>query len=160
LIGLVTTTDYLREFSYGEMPISRYPVSEWVQDGIEPIDCETTLAEAAAILSQAGADQIGVVNGTLPLGVISMRDLRLATCRMECRLLLGDEMSASGPMTMRELAAKSPTIRPGARLSEAASLMVEHHRQCIAVVTQAGRLVGALSEETLLTAMAGHVIAV
>jgi CBS domain-containing protein len=156
LVGLVTTTDYLREFSYGELPISRQPVSQFVQDNADPVDCDGSLDDALAAMQSANLDQVGVVNGALPLGAITRRDIRLAQCCLESRRLLNEEFLLRGPTTLRELAAKSPTVPPGARISEAAALMVEHHRQAIAVVTQAGRMVGVLSEETVLTAMAGQ----
>jgi CBS domain-containing protein len=155
LIGLVTTTDYLREFSYGELPVSRHPASEWVEKETDPIECDATLDEAASVMAEAGVDYVGIVNGTLPLGVISMRDIRQAKCRFSCRQLLGQAFAHERPTTLRELAAKSPIIRPGARLSEAADAMVQNHRQAVAVVTQAGRFVGVLSEQILLSAMAG-----
>ena len=84
-----------------------------------------------------------------------MRDVRSAMCRLKIRHFLNDEFVLNGPTTMRELTAQSPTIRPGSRLSAAAALLVESHRHAIAVVTQAGRMVGLLSEETLLNAMVG-----
>jgi CBS-domain-containing membrane protein len=156
LIGQVTTTDYLREFSYGDWPVCRQPVCEWVKDGIDPLDCDASPEEAATAMAQAGVDFIGVVNGNLPLGVISARDVQLAQCRLDSRRLLREELAFSGPTSIRELAAKSPVVRPGARLSEAADLMVQHARQAIAVVTQSGRMIGVISEETLLAALAGH----
>ena len=156
LVGLVTTTDFLREFSYGDLPVSRQTVSEFAESTLDPVDCEMSLDEVAAAMSSAGVEQIGVVNGDLPLGVITRLDVRLAKCRLEIRRFLSDEFVLNGPTTMRELATQSPTVRPGARLSEAAGLLVEHRRQAIAVVTHAGRMVGVLSDETLLTAMAGE----
>ena len=156
LLGLVTTTDFLREFSYGLQGVSRECVSEFVQDDADPIDSDASLEDAAQAMHTANSEHVGVVSGNLPLGAITQRDVRLASCRRDARRLLSADFSLRGPSSVRELAAKSPVIRPGAKLSEAAGLMVEHHRQAIAVVTQAGRMVGVISEATILSAMAGR----
>jgi CBS domain-containing protein len=71
------------------------------------------------------------------------------------RRILSDEFTLPGPATIQELAAESPILRPGARLSESADAMVNHQRQAIAVVNQAGRLVGVVTEENILRAMVG-----
>jgi CBS domain-containing protein len=155
LVGLVTTTDYLREFSYGDLPISREPVSDFVQDGTDPIDCEATLDEASEALTRTGVEQIGVVRGNLHVGVISARELQLARCRATFRQHLPQEFLFPGPTSVRELAADSPVIRPGARLSEAANLMAERRRQAVAVISQSGRLAGLITEETVFAAIAG-----
>jgi CBS domain-containing protein len=155
LIGVVTTTDYLREFSYGDLQISRDPVSDFVQDSTDPIDSEASLEDAADALTRAQVGQIGVVHGNLHLGVISSRELQLARYRVVLREQFGLEFTLPGPTSVRELAANAPVIRPGARLSEAANLMVESRRQAVAVISQSGRLAGLITEETFLAAIAG-----
>ena len=101
---------------------------------------------------------MGVVNANLPLGVIHSRDLGLAKCRAESRRLLSEDLTFSGPTTIRELAANTPVVRPGARLSEAADLMAQRLRPAVAVVTQSGRMVGVVTEETVLSAIAGRAL--
>lgn len=154
LVGLITTTDYLREFSYGDVAASREPVADHVAEGAETIDCDATLDEAAAVMLTTDVQRLGVVSGPFPLGVVTSEDIRLAKCRLECRRCLPAEFAPAGPTDMRELAAQSPIVRPGSRLSEAAGLMVERQRHAVAVVTQGGRFVGSLSDQEILAAVA------
>lgn len=156
LVGLVTTTDFLREFTYGELPASREQAARCAEETPEPIDCDATLEGAEQAMLAASAELIGVVSGNLTLGVVTRRDVRLAKCRLETRRVLSSEFCLPGPATLREVVAQSPILRPGARLSEAAKLMVEHRRQAVGVVNQAGRLVGVLTEKRILKAMVGH----
>jgi CBS domain-containing protein len=155
VVGMVTTTDFLREFSYGHVAASRQPAMQHVEESFEPIDCDATLDEAVEAMRMAGAEHVGVVRGQLPLGVVTRRDVRLAKYRLDTRRVLSDEFTLPGPATIHELVAQSPVLSPGARLSEAAELMVAHRRQAIAVVNQAGRLVGIISESGILRAMEG-----
>ena len=156
LVGLVTTTDFLREFSYGDWASCREPVTRYLEEMPESVDCEATWDVAERAMFFGVSELISIANGALTLGVVTRRDIRLAKCRLAARRILSDEISVTGPVTLRELAAQSPLVRPGARLSEAASLMVESRRQAVAVVNQAGRFVGALTEKGVLRAMVGH----
>lgn len=156
LIGLVSTTDFLREFSYGDSAACREPVTRFLEELPEAVDWASTWDEAEQAMFFGLSDIISVAHGTLTLGVVTRRDIRLAQCRLDARRVLSNEISVTGPVTLRELATQSPLVRPTARLSEAAALMVESRRKAIAVVNQAGRFVGALSEKGILRAMVGH----
>jgi CBS-domain-containing membrane protein len=118
----------------------------------EPLDVEATLDDANAAFHMAGVDYLPVVQGDFPLGVVSRRSVRKARCRQSARRLL-DEALFDGPTTIAQLVAHAPTIVPGARLAKAADLMVQEHLQALAVVNQANRLLGVLSEDRLLHAM-------
>jgi CBS domain-containing protein len=155
LVGMITTADFLREFSYGSSTRCRSPAVEFVESVAEPIDCSASLEEAAAVMLQVGAGYLGVVRGNLPLGVVTRRDIHLAQYRADARRLLHDVCDLPGPVTIQELAAQLPLFRPGGRLSEAAALMAAHQRGALAVVNQAGRLVGVLTEAGVLGAMEG-----
>ena len=126
LVGLVTTTDFLREFTYGDLAACREPATRYVEETPESVDCEATLESAEQAMFFGISESIGVVNGNLTLGVVTRRDLRLAKCRLDTRRILSEEfsISVSGPVTLREIAARSPIVRPGARLSEAAVWMI------------------------------------
>ena len=76
--------------------------------------------------------------------------------RQTLREVFGKDIQAEGATSILALAASAPTIRPGERLSNAAQLMIEHKRQAIAVVNQAGRLLGVITEEMVLRAMLGE----
>ncbi len=158
LTALATTSDFLREFSYGGSLAACISVSETMQIPCEPVDCDAAPDEVAMAMHFAQADAIPVVRGDLPLGVVSKRDLGMLKLRGTLRDIFGDDIFGDDPQTgevssVLALAASAPTIRPGERLSSAANLMVEHRRQAIAVVNQAGRLLGVVTEEMVLRAM-------
>jgi CBS-domain-containing membrane protein len=156
LVGLVSTTDFLREFSYGHWSLGREPVTHHIEELPESVDCSASWEAVEQTMFFGISELIAVTTGALTLGVVTRRDLRLAKCRLDARRILSDEISVTGPVTLRELAAQSPLVRPGARLSEAASLMVETRRQAVAVANQAGRFMGALTDKGILRAMLGH----
>ncbi|HUG67762.1 MAG TPA: CBS domain-containing protein [Pirellulaceae bacterium] len=153
LTALATTSDFLREFSYGGSLSACASVSETMQSPSDPVDCDATLDDVAMCMHFAPSDAIPVVRGDLPLGVISRRDLGRLKLRHTLRDVFGTEPQADGGTSILALAASAPTIRPGERLSSAAHLMIEHRRQAIAVVNQAGRLLGVVTEELVLRAM-------
>lgn len=153
LIGLITTSDLLREFAYSGLAVARETVVERMKPAGEPIDCSASIDEAAMAMRMDQKEFIGVVRGDLPLGVISHRDLLMAKLRETVSQAFEDIEPLEGPRTLLELAAAAPTIRPGERLSTAATRMVEHRRQTAAVTNQAGRLLGVVTEDTILGAM-------
>lgn len=153
LTALVTTSDFLREFSYGGSLAACISVSETMQEPSESVDCNATLDEVAMAFHIAQCDAIPVVRGALPMGVISRRDLGMVKLRGTLHAVFGQEIQADHAMSILALAASAPTIRPGERLSSAAQLMIEHNRQAIAVVNQASRLLGVVTEEMVLRTM-------
>lgn len=152
LVGIMTSSDFLREFSYGDSALGREPVTSLMQPATEPIDVEATLDEANAAFHQSGADYLAVVQGDFPLGVVSRRSVRKARCRQTARELLGTEQ-LDGPTSIAALVANAPTLIPGMRLSKAASVLIDAQLQAAAVVNQANRLLGVLTESRLLHAM-------
>lgn len=153
LTALATTSDFLREFSYGESLAACTAVSEAMQSPCEPLDSDASLDDAAMLMHLTQADAIPVVRGDLPLGVVSRRDLGVLKLQQTLHDLFGEQLPAERAASILALAASAPTIRPGERLSSAANLMIEHRRQAIAVVNQAGRLLGVVTEEMVLRAM-------
>ena len=153
LTALVTTSDFLREFSYGGSMAAGISVSETMQSPCEPVDCNATLDDVALAMHLAQSDAIPVVRGDLPLGVVSRRDIGTMKLQKTLREVFGEEIQADHATSILALAASAPTIRPGERLSSAAHLMIEHRRQAVAVVNQANRLLGVVTEEMVLRTM-------
>jgi CBS domain-containing protein len=156
LVAVTTTTDFLREFSYGQIAISKMRISELMVPAAV-ICSETRLSEASGALIEP-SDCLSVVRGDLPIGVLSRRDVRMAMCRVAVSDWLSeqpdaDDLEISGPRTVLELVSEAPTIRPGASLQDVATLMLDHRRQAIAVVNQANRMMGAVTEHGILHRM-------
>lgn len=162
VVGVTTRADFLREFSYGQLGLAKTQVSV-VMESVECIGGEASLREAWDALLEQPSGCLGVVRGDLPLGVLSQRDLRLAMCRVDVSRWLGDqpdfnEIACHGPRAVLELVAGTSTIRPGERLQGAATLMLDHDRQAIAVVNQANRMMGAVTEHGILRRMLNYLV--
>jgi len=151
LIGMLTSTDFLREFSFGSCPGSRELVQSRVVATSETIDVDTSIDEAKLLCDLNQLDSIPVTQGGFPLGVVSRRDLRKAKCREVASELYGPR--DWGATTIAELIQRAPSVRPGNKLGEAAALMVERGAQAVAVVNAARRLMGVLSDRQILEAV-------
>ena len=150
LVGLVTRADVLREFSYGHWPGAREGVMDALATAGDAIESDTDLEEAAMALRLGSASYVGVERAGFPIGVISNRDVRGARCRATLRKFSDDSWHLPGPITVRESAVAAPLVRPGMCLAEAATILLDHHRRAAAVINQAGRLLGAVTQDGIL----------
>ena len=147
LVGIVTTGDFLREFSYGQMTCAKEPVSDFLQPPAEPLDPEMTADEALAALKSRRSDYLAVVQGGCPIGIVSGREiLRLIAMK-------GSERNLTGSSSILKFLHKTPAFRPGQRMNEAAALMVEHGLSALAVSNQANRFLGIITADEILKVM-------
>jgi CBS domain-containing protein len=147
LVGIVTETDFLREFSYGQMTCAKEPVSDFLEPAAEPLDPDVTADEALAALKSTGADYLAVVQGGCPIGVVSGREI-LKSIAME-----GSHQNLTGKSSILKFLNKTPAFRPGQRMNEAAALMVEHGLSALAVTNQANRFLGIITADQILKVM-------
>lgn len=152
LLGLITSTDFLREFSYGELPACRESLEEYVETCVDSVEIGTNLSEVADWFESHERDLLPVVQGACPLGVVSRRDLRKATCRFAARDWLERRHSVSEHVVL-EIATSCPSLRPSQKLGDAARLMIERSVEALPVVNQARRLLGVVTEERILREM-------
>jgi CBS domain-containing protein len=153
LLGVVTSSDFLRELAYGESPLASDPVSRFVLPDEEAIESHAPLEAAKLAMESGGKSYIAVERGGVPLGVVSRRDLRFAKLRDAARAFREGDEDLRRPIPLAELVAEAPALRPGQPLRNAAALLAETNLQAVAVVNQAYRLVGVLSEDAILAAM-------
>jgi CBS domain-containing protein len=152
LVGIVTSFDFLREFSQGQLSNYRDSVAAIMTKTAETIECSDDLETARAAMLTSGHTHLAVVKGECPLGVVSRRTLHKARCAQ----LVREAMPTSGsvkPVVVRDLVRTAPTVKPGDRVATAAQLLVDFGVQAVAVVNQTHRLLGVLSEDELLRAM-------
>jgi CBS domain-containing protein len=149
LVGLVTSRDFLREFSYGELPGSREPVSCLLTARPpEPVPPDTTLDEALLAMQENGVSCLVVGQGDCPIGLVSQRDI----VREKCRLDEQDEFPSETRVRtgLLQVTRSSPPIRSGQRLCEAAAVMIDHNLPAVTIVNQSNRLLGLITEDDLL----------
>jgi CBS domain-containing protein len=150
VIGALSTTDYLRELSYGGARVATEPIVDFVEKSGEPIDSDASLEQVQTLLNEA--EFLVVVQGDFPLAAITRTNLAIARVQQFARSARG---AANAVRTIGQLLQTAPTIPPGRSLGEAAALLVEHQLDALAVTSQAAHLSGVLTEETLLRAMLG-----
>ena len=154
LIGVVTSDDFLREYSYGDLPGSRDAVASHLPPRHETLDPDTTLDAALLAMQESGHSHMAVVHGGCPVGIASQSDIIRARCeeRRPDRRQRHDEPDRPGN-TVASVMLRTPPFRPGQRLCEAAAAMVEHQLSAIVVTNQANRFLGILTDTDLLELM-------
>ena len=149
LVGLISSRDFLREFSYGELECARDSVASLLtakaQEALEPT---ATLDQALMAMHDAGVSCLAVARGDCPLGVLSQCDIVREKCRLDEQEEHHQEMRPAP--TILRIVRNSPAIRSGQRLCEAAAAMIEHALPAVTVVNQSNRLLGLITEDGLL----------
>jgi CBS domain-containing protein len=149
LLGMVTSRDFLREFSYGELPGSREPAANLLRGTPpQPIATGTSLDEALLIMHERGVSCLAVAEGDRPSGVVSQRDIIREKYRQEEQAEYHPEMPLDG--TVSSVKRQSPPLRSGQRLFEAAAAMIAQNLSAVTVVDQLNRLLGLITEDDLL----------
>jgi CBS domain-containing protein len=152
LIGMISSRDFLREFSYGEIPCSREPISKSLKSTpLEPLEPETRLDEAYLAMQEMGANCLAVAQGGCPLGLVSQRDIVRARC--EAMEEAGEDLLPTQLPPVVRIMQRATPIRPGQRLFEAALAMVQESLPAAIVINQANRLMGLVTEDDILRAM-------
>jgi CBS domain-containing protein len=149
LVGMITSRDFIREFSYGELPGSRESVASLLSaNPPESLAPDTTIDEALLAMHESGVSCLAVSQGECPLGVVSQRDIVREKCCLEEHADYHQEMRLVG--TILRVTRNSPPIRSGQRLFEAAAAMLENGLPAVTVVNQSNRLLGLITEDDLL----------
>jgi CBS domain-containing protein len=149
LVGMISSRDFIREFSYGELPGSRESVASLLTaNPPESLAPDTTLDEALLAMHESGVSCLVVAQGECPLGVVSQRDIVRERCCLEEHADYHQEMRLVG--TILQVTRNSPPIRSGQRLFEAAAAMLENSLPAVIVVNQSNRLLGLITEDDLL----------
>lgn len=157
LVGVISSRDFLREFSYGQLPGSRQTLQELLmRRPVEGLESDTPLEEALLAMQRQGTSALPVVKGDCPLGVVTQRAI------VRARHAGAGPLAADSPggaaqrpaaMTVAQVAEASPILRPGERLCEAAAAIVQHHVSAVLVVSAGHRLLGMVTEDDLLHAL-------
>jgi CBS domain-containing protein len=150
LVGLISSRDFLREFSYGELPGSREPIASLLRGKPpEPAVPDTTLDEALLLMQETGVNCLVIGQGDCPIGIVCQRDI----VREKCRLEEQDQADHQAPRragTLLQITRNCPPIRSGHRLCEAAAAMIDHSLPAVTIVNQSNRLLGLITEDDLL----------
>jgi CBS domain-containing protein len=78
LVGIFTERDIVRALSQ-DFDAPGHPITHWMTRDPATISPETTVHEALDVMLTRGFRHLPVVDGTSPVGMVSMRDLSRAT---------------------------------------------------------------------------------
>lgn len=149
IVGTLSTCDFLRELSYGTSRAARELVVDHLERNTEPVDSDATLAHVAELVSSTTRPVV-VVQGDFPLGSLTPAAIAFARVQQFARQQRG---AASADRTVGQILCSAPTIAPGRSLGEAASLMIEHQLDALAVASQSAQLQGVITESHILQAL-------
>ncbi len=158
LVAIVTDSDFLREYCYGGAESYSWSVQSHVITGVELIPPDMSLEDVRQTMESLDSSYLVVEQGGFPLGVVSQRRVRNALAQagsVDPDLVCGVDSGPDVAPTLADLVSHSPTVRPGQRFGEAAQAMVDAGVNAVAVVNQANRLLGIVTEELILETMYG-----
>ncbi|MCE9606522.1 MAG: CBS domain-containing protein [Planctomycetia bacterium] len=157
LAGIVTSSDFLREFAVLAPTTARTPIAQAMSPWRPTIGIEAGCLAARQMMAAHHVDFLGVAEGVRPRGVLSQRRLRRAN-RLEViadgsfagdDLLLMNDVASIGDLMSAE-----PESIPALRsLGEAAAVLYERKLDGLAVVDAAGQVKGMITETDLLRAL-------
>jgi CBS domain-containing protein len=120
-------------------------IQDAMTSGPTTITTETTVQEAARLLTSEDVGSLPIVDGDRLVGVVTDRDIATR--------VVGEGKALE--TTVGEIASKDlVTIDPQQSLEEAARLMAEHQLRRLPVCEEDGRLVGILAQADI--AQTGH----
>ncbi|MDP6447351.1 MAG: CBS domain-containing protein [Pirellulaceae bacterium] len=151
LVGMITSTDFLREFTYGEVVSFRDPVGDHCDRRWETVEATDDLSVGDRLLRNNCVDCLIVEQGGLPLASLTERDFRAVRLRATAADFIAGQRTDA--LTFGRLIAGAPTIRPGDTLGDAANRMLDAKRRSVAVIAQSGRVHGVVREERVLEVM-------
>lgn len=155
LIAILTTTDFLRELTYAELPAARETVSKYMSPIEDTLDGTETLEAGLLHLLKSGNEHLVITRGGMPIGVLTRQELSRARCRQAAAEACGQAEASSTLLSV--VGGAAPHLRPVQKLKDAANLMLDTSRKAAAVVNQALQLQGIVSEADLLRAMVGQI---
>ena len=148
LIGIVTSTDFLRELCCGQFGSQWADVSEYMLDHEASLDDSASPDEAWRLMSELNTEYLAVLKGSCPIGVVSHRSLKINQQASFGRL-------ESDAPTLGSLAETSAAVvRPNQTLVEVASKIMESETRAAMVCDRANRLLGLITEDAILAAVA------
>jgi CBS domain-containing protein len=151
LLGMISSRDLLREFSYGDLPCSREQVSKILKPPPDALEPDTRLDEAFLAMQEVGVSCLAVAQGGCPLGLVSQRDIVRA--RTEAIREAGEDLLPTQLPAVLKIMRRATPIRPGQRLFEAAGVMLQENLPAAIVINQANHMVGLITEDDILRVM-------
>ncbi|MCC7085792.1 MAG: CBS domain-containing protein [Pirellulales bacterium] len=150
LAGSICGLDFLKKVAYGSWPGHNEPIRHRMRSPGHTIDADDTLERAFEAAEWHAQEYVVAVRKYRPLGILSRTAMRLALY-LESSEPEAQRMKA---MPVHQLLQSLPVLYPESTLSTAALTLLEHRARVLPVVDRSRLLLGVLSEDNILQAMA------
>jgi CBS domain-containing protein len=156
LSGIVTSTDFLREFAALAPAACRTSIARAMSAWPAVVDVSTSVDAAQALMTDGSSEYLGVAAHGRAVAAVSMRMLRRARHWDLVERGTADGMLLVGAApTVADLVDDEPgTISAGATLAAGAEALLQRRRDALAVIDADGNPKGVLSESDLLRTLA------
>ncbi len=148
LIGIVTSTDFLRELCCGQFDSRWWTVTDHMLDHEASLDASASPDEAWRLMSELNTEYLAVLKGSCPIGVVTHRALKIDQHASIGRL-------ASAAPTLGSLAEiNAAVVKPTDTLTDGAVKTLQREPRAAMVCDRANRLLGLITEDAILAAVA------
>ncbi len=148
LWGMVTSTDFIREFAYSSHPVREVTVDEIYDADPQLVEIDTPIEDVRKMFIEGGLSYVLVVQGDCSLGVITARDLRRYCCRQIARTLFDGQIAENGKAI--DLLKTTSCMQRSSNLGHAASTMYEQQINAVMVCPRGEDFFGVITEDDIL----------
>lgn len=149
LVALVTSSDFMRELSYGEWAGHDEPVCQRMSAPGQTVEADEPLSRALDVAEQHDQEFVVVVRKNRPLGILSHTAMQLC--------VYGETGPGSANLQsapVHTVLPSLPMLSPDSLLKQATAIMLEHRARALPVTDRARALQGILREDDILRTMA------
>jgi len=151
LIGSLGRTDFLREFAMMTSRLAQSEVLDHCVPAGECLEANATVDEAFAAMDAERAEHVCVVQSGCPLAACTRHELQWALQIARVEEFLGGPPSSC--QSVIRLIRSAPHLQPGQSMADAAQSMFEIGSAALLVVNKANRILGAITESIVLSAL-------
>jgi len=148
LWGMVTTTDFIREFAYSSHLLRDMTVQDVYDTDPQYVEIDTPIIDVRKLFIAEGLSYVLVAQGDCPLGVITARDLRRHCCRQMAQSLFDGQLCENG--TAIDLLKTTSFLPRASTLGQAATMMYEQQINAVMVCSRGEESYGVITEEQIL----------
>lgn len=160
LLGIITSSDFLREMAYGTSAAASLPLVRVVQRDCLCVEADAEPAAVACRMESQGRRHVAVTADGRPLGVLALYQLRR---RQRIEWLVDDPWAPALTPLVRPLdhvgellPNRSFSVGPQDTLAAAAALIAQHRLPGLPVLDDNQQLLGIVTEGELLAALAAE----
>jgi len=148
LWGMVTISDYVREFAHSSHSTRTTPVASIMERSPIQIGGDDTLEMVQQYMLIHQARYAVVMEGECPIGVISARDIRQRLCRVMAHSAISQ--TDASQVRAAELVKLSVSVSPQSNMGEASITLYEHQTQAAMVCSRGNELRGLITQEQMM----------